>query len=409
MTGRIRPAAAADPGGVLGRRSGSDRAMVPRGPRVLASGWLAADDARSAGGIGAGPSARRLDVLVDGRPQRVLPARDVPVRAAAGAADATRCQAVRHRLRPDRRVGGRLRPDADATGDAWARRRSATRSDPPARVARACATPTACTSRSWRTTRSQASGLARAAPALPGRRALGHAVGPRSRPVGSVLLPRARPAALRRRAASARARGALGSGRRADVAAACSTPAASSSSSCSISIRSGGRARRATGSGIKASSTSRSVLAAGAITASSTVARAPPERGRTAGRFTCRAPASSTSTTRTSSRSSCCGCPRPRTSAGASRRDQRRAAAAGGHARGQADDTDRRARAGHVGRDRRPRDTCPNGSASAPSAAPSTAHRIPTAAVRAAAEASRREHHRTGAGLRAAERHTATA
>ena len=99
---------------------------------------------------------------------------------------------------------------------------------------------------------------------------------------------------------------------------------ASSSSSSSISIRSGGRARPATGSRIKASSTSPSARGAGAITASSTAAHARPGRGRTAGRFTCLAPASSTSTTRSSSRSSCCGCPERRTSAGASRRDQPR-------------------------------------------------------------------------------------
>ena len=116
MSGGSGLRAAAEPGGVLGRRSGSDRAMVPRGAGVLARGWLAADDARPAGVIGAGPSSRRLDVLVDGGPQRVLPARAVPVRAAAGAADGARFQAVRHRVRADRRLGGRLRPDAGATG-----------------------------------------------------------------------------------------------------------------------------------------------------------------------------------------------------------------------------------------------------------------------------------------------------
>ena len=111
-----RSRAAAEPGGVLGRRSGRDRAVVPRGARVLAGGRLAAEDARPAGVIGAGPSSRRLDVLVDGGPQRVLPARDVPVRAAAGAADGARFQAVRHRVHADRRLGGRLRPGADTTG-----------------------------------------------------------------------------------------------------------------------------------------------------------------------------------------------------------------------------------------------------------------------------------------------------
>ena len=77
-------------------------------------------------------------------------------------------------------------------------------------------------------------------------------------------------------------------------AAACSRPAASSSSSCSISIRSGGRAQPAIGSQIRASSTSPSAPAADATIASSTAARARLGRGRTAGRFTCPAGASST-------------------------------------------------------------------------------------------------------------------
>ena len=159
-------------------------------------------------------------------------------------------------------------------------------------------------------------------------------------------------------------------------AAACSPPAASSSSSFSISIRSGGRARPATGSRIKASSTSPSALGAGAITASSTVAHARPGRGRTAGRFTCPAagvvyvndpdefsvellwmsPASDKRWGFT---------PRPA-----------RQAAEGRHARGRADGADRRARADHVGCDRRAREAWPSGSVSARCAGPSTAHRI---------------------------------
>ena len=207
---------AAEPGGVLGRRSGRDRALVSRGAGVLAGRWLAADDARSAGVSGAGPSSRRLDVLVDGGPQRVVPARDVPVRAAAGAADGARFQAVRHRVHADRRLGGRLRPDADATG---ARGLSAAqRPDGPRRGA------SRVRAQSRRRVRRDHGGR----PALgrwtrpeqivmPRRGALGHALGPRPRPVRGLLLPRTRPGALRCRAASARARGAVGSGRRADA------------------------------------------------------------------------------------------------------------------------------------------------------------------------------------------------
>ena len=58
----------------------------------------------------------------------------------------------------------------------------------------------------------------------------------------------------------------------------------------------------------------------------------------------------------------------------------RRQAAEGGHARRRADGADRRARADHVGCDRRRTRACPSGSVSALSAGPSTAHRSPMAA-----------------------------
>ena len=192
--------AAVEPGGVLGRRSRSDRAVVPRGARVLAGGWLATEDARPAGVIGAGPSSRRLDVLVDGRPQRVLPARDVPVRAAAGAADGARFQAVRHRVHADRRLGGRLRPSADTTGAPGLAAAQRTRGP-----RRGASRVRAQSRRGVRRDHGGRPALGRwprpRQIGMPCRRALGHGVGPRPRAVGGVLLPRAWPVALRCRAA----------------------------------------------------------------------------------------------------------------------------------------------------------------------------------------------------------------
>ena len=162
--------------------------MVPRGARVLAGGRLAAEDARPAGLVGARPSARRLDVLVDGGPQRVLPARDVPVRAAAGAADGATivrpCDIGYSRigvwvadfdrtLTRLRRLGSP--PLSDSIGPAGARRACVRNpdgvyveimeDDPLAR----------------RRARAEQIGVSR-------RCALGDAVGPRSRPVRSLLL-----------------------------------------------------------------------------------------------------------------------------------------------------------------------------------------------------------------------------
>ena len=116
--------------------------------------------------------------------------------------------------------------------------------------------------------------------------ALGHAVGAGPRPLRGVLPPRARPPALRCRPASSPSMKRSGAWRAPALRAVCWTPAASSSSWCSTSIRSGGRARRARRSRIRASSTSPSALDTGAITASSTTGRPQPERDRTAGRST---------------------------------------------------------------------------------------------------------------------------
>ena len=215
---------------------------------------------------------------------------------------------------------------------------------------------------------------------LPGRGALGHALGSRPRPVRSVLRSRTRPAALRCRAASARARGAVGAGRRTDA---------------QQRVHRRQRPRRA-----RAVSRSDRAAAPGGLpdlrsrhpqhrlrrSEQARSRRALPSgtRSRGAGEpqaaSHCPARASSTSTTRTSSRSSCCGCPGLGRALGihAATGGQ---AATGRHARGRADGADRRARAGHVGCDRRPRDTCPSGSVSALSAGPSTVHRIPTVAA----------------------------
>ena len=183
-------------------------------------------------------------------------------------------------------------------------------SGPPGRVARACATPTGCTSRSWRTTRS------RAPDSTPSRSACPVAV--RSVTLSVPDLARSEAffsrglglRALRCRAASPRARGAVGAGRRADAQQRVRRRRASSSSSCSISIRSGGRARpdyRISDQGIlNIAFGARSRRDHGELY----------RRARAAGaRENCRpvhlpGGASCTSTTRTSSRSSCCGCPR---------------------------------------------------------------------------------------------------
>ena len=172
-----------------------------------------------------------------------------------GAADATRREAVRHRVRADRRLGRRLRRDADATGAPWltpaqrpdrARRRAPrVRAQPRRRLRRDHGERPA----RGRRTRRRTLGLS-------GRTALGHAVGAGPRPLrgrssatGSAssapLSPCERPSTKR-----------CGAWRAPALGAACSDAGASSSSWCSTSIRSGGRARRATGSRIRASSTS---------------------------------------------------------------------------------------------------------------------------------------------------------
>ena len=90
-------------------------------------------------------------------------------------------------------------------------------------------------------------------PECPVGGALGDALGPRPRPVRGLLLGRARPGPLRRHAASPAARGTVGAGGRRDAQQRVQPPAACSSSSSSTSIRSGGRARRTTGSRTRAS------------------------------------------------------------------------------------------------------------------------------------------------------------
>ena len=253
--------------------------MVPRGAGVLAGGRLAADDARSAGVIGAGPSSRRLDVLVDGRPQRVLPARDVPVRAAAGAADGARLQAVRHRVHADRRLGGRLRPDADTAGaprltaaerpGRACRGASRVRAQPRRRVRRGHGGRPArgrwTRRRADRHARSRCARSRCRSPTSPGPRPSSRADSAWSAPTPRCERPstrrcgvwpaHGRAAACSRRQRPRRARAVPRSGRAAAPG-------------------------RTTGSRIKASSTSRSAPAAGAITASSTVAPARPARGQ---------------------------------------------------------------------------------------------------------------------------------
>ena len=277
MIGRSIPPAPEPPSPSLGAAVAGAAPMTARGPQApLAQVAFSVVDLaaterwfreglgfRPAGGsrrrmrgplasVGAGPASRRLDVLVDGGPQRVLPARAVPVRAAAGAADGARRPAVRHRLRAHRRLGGRLRPDADTAGAPGLTAAQRPPRAPPGRVARACAIPTACTSRSWRTTRSRAPARPEQI-GVPRRGALGHPLGPRPRPVRGLLLARARPGALRCRAASTPSTRRCGGWPAPRRAAACSPPAACSSSSSSTSIRSGGRARRTTGSRTRAS------------------------------------------------------------------------------------------------------------------------------------------------------------
>ena len=348
--------------------------MVPRGAGVPAGGWVALEDARPVGVSGARPSSRRLDVLVDGGPQRVLPARAVPVRAAAGTADGAGFPAVRHRVHADRRLGGGLRPGADTAGAPRAHRRSATRSGPPGRVARACAIPTGCMSRSWRTTRS------RALASTPGRSACPVAV--RSVTLSVPDLARSEAffsrglglRALRRRAARPRARGAVGAGRRADA---------------QQRVRRRQRPRRA-----------RAVSRSGRATAPGRLPdlgpRHPQHRLRRSEQA--RSPRALPSRTR--------GRGGGELQAGShARRGRRlrqrpgpvlgraavdvagfgqalgihaatgRQAAAGGHARGRADGADRRARADHVGCDRGRTRRMPEWLGLGSSAGPSTAHR----------------------------------
>ena len=168
-----------------------------------------------------------------------LPARVVPVRAAAGAADGARLQAVRHRVHADRRLGGRLRPDAGATGAPRLIAAQRLRSALPGRVARACAIPTGCTSRSWRTTRSRAPDSTRPIGCPVALRSVTLSVPDlaRSEAFFSRELGLGRSdARAAERPSTRRCGGWPARGR----AAACSPPAAFSSSSCSISIRSGG-------------------------------------------------------------------------------------------------------------------------------------------------------------------------
>ena len=219
---------------------------------------------------------------------------------------ARRLQAVRHRLHADRRLGGRLRPDPGAAGAPGLI--AAQRPVGPAGARRACVrNPDGVYVEIMEDDPLSGAGLAPSRSACP--------VAVRSVTLSVPDLARSEAffsdgLGLERSDAALRAPeheslwGLAGARTRSRVF---TRRQRASWRSCSISIRSGGRARPATGSQIKASSTSPSAPGAGVTTPSSIAAHAPPGRCRTAGRFTCLARASSTSTTRSSSRSSCCG------------------------------------------------------------------------------------------------------
>ena len=245
-------------------------------------------------------------------------------------------------------------------------------------------------------------GLASEQIGMPRRRALGHAVGPRPRPVRSLLLPRTRPGSLRCRAASPEARGAVGTGRRADARQ---------------RVQRRRRPRRA-----------RAVPRSGRAAAPGRLpdlrSRHPQHRVRRSEQARAREALPS----RTRGRRA--GEPQAASHAWRGRRLRERPgpvlgraavdvpaseqalgvhaaagrqAAEGRHARNRADGADRRARPDHLGCDRRSRE---HGRVDRPRLGPPDRQRRTGSRwsrVRTAAEASRREHHRTGAGVRAAD------
>ena len=109
---------APEPDCPVGRGSAPDRALVPRRAGLSTRRRQPAGDALSAGLAHPGLAQGRVDLLVAGGPQRGVPARAVPVREAAGEADARGLSSLRHRLHAHRRVGRRFRCVAAAAGGA---------------------------------------------------------------------------------------------------------------------------------------------------------------------------------------------------------------------------------------------------------------------------------------------------